>query len=323
MPFYQGTSGADSLKGGNGNDILKGLGGADTLDGGSGRDGVSYLDSPEGVQVTLSTGQGFGGSAEGDHLISIEDVGGSWYGDFLVGNHVSNELTGYGGNDTLKGGGGIDYLYGGDGDDILNGEAGADQVYGGIGNDTYIVDDLNDLIFEKAGEGYDEVASSGNYFLPPGQDIEVLRALNPNGTAPLQLYGNASGNVVIGNNGNNVLSGGGGNDELTGGAGQDTFLFYTPMGPGNVDEITDFNVADDTIQLSLDIYSTGNPFSYISVGEFVLGVAAQDDSDRIIYDPATGILRYDPDGSAPAPAVHFATLSPNLALTHQDFFITL
>jgi len=321
MPFYQGTNGADSLKGGNGNDTFKGFGGADTLDGGGGRDGVSYLDSPTGVQVELLTGQGFGGSAEGDHLISIEDIGGSWYGDFLVGNGIRNDLTGYGGNDTLKGGGGNDYLFGGDGDDLLNGEAGVDQMHGGVGNDTYIVDDLDDLIFEKGGEGFDEVATSGHYFLPQGQDIEVLRALNPNSTHDMVLYGNSSHNVVIGNNGHNVITGGDGNDELTGRGGQDTFLFYTPMGPGNVDVITDFNVADDTITLTSDIYSTGNLFSYIAPGEFALGAAAQDLSDRIIYDPATGILRYDPDGSDPTSAVHFATVGPNLALTHQDFYI--
>jgi hypothetical protein len=44
-------------------------------------------------------------------------------------------------------------------------------------------------------------------------------------------------------------------------------------------------------------------------------------SQHVIYNPGTGFLYYDPDGSGPSPEVHFATLTPHLALTHSYFVI--
>src|ERR1700754_332467 len=76
-----GTWMQDHIYGGGGNDIIKGGGGADTIDGGANRDGASYEDSDVGVDVSLVTGKGHGGTAEGDTLISIEDLYGSKYND--------------------------------------------------------------------------------------------------------------------------------------------------------------------------------------------------------------------------------------------------
>jgi hypothetical protein len=53
------------------------MGGADRLDGGTGVDTVIYGDSNVGVGVNLATGYGYGGTAEGDTLIGIENVLGS------------------------------------------------------------------------------------------------------------------------------------------------------------------------------------------------------------------------------------------------------
>ena len=67
-----------------------------------------------------------------------------------------------------------------------------------------------------------------------------------------------SGNIVRGNAGNSVIAGGDGNDCLTGLGGQDRFLFNTALNAAtNVDVVTDFNVADDTILLDQDIFSSG------------------------------------------------------------------
>ena len=88
----------------------------------------------------------------------------------------------------------------------------------------------------------------------------------------IDLTGNASGNVVRGNNGNNVINGGDGNDELTGRGGEDSFLFDTALERGvNIDVVTDFDVADDTILLDDDIFSSGLGLGNISAGEFVIG----------------------------------------------------
>ena len=72
-----GNSGANVLTGLDGNDTLDGGAGADTLDGGAGTDTASYAASSSGVTVSLAAGTASGGDAEGDTLISIENLTGS------------------------------------------------------------------------------------------------------------------------------------------------------------------------------------------------------------------------------------------------------
>src|SRR6188768_1636796 len=100
-----GFGGDDTILGLGGNDELKGGGGADQLDGGSGTDTANYSDSTSGVIVSLTTNLGFGGTAEGDTLTSIENLTGSAHGDFLAGNGGANVLTGLEETDVLQGGG--------------------------------------------------------------------------------------------------------------------------------------------------------------------------------------------------------------------------
>jgi Ca2+-binding RTX toxin-like protein len=303
----------DGLHGDQGNDTLKGGGGADVLDGGEGIDTASYTDSPDRVVVSLITNIAALGDASGDQLFSIENLIGSPFVDDLYGDDGVNVLNGMAGNDTLKGFGG---------DDELNGNTGADTMLGGLGADTYLVDNAGDVAAESGGEGNDTVQTSVSYTLTAGSDIETLRTTNDNGTAAINLTGNANGNVVIGNNGSNTIGGGNGNDELTGRAGQDGFLFDTPLNAAsNVDRITDFNIADDTILLDRDIFSSSLGLGNISAGEFVIGAAAQDANDRIIYNSATGALFYDSDGNGGIAQIQFATLSTGLALTNFDFFV--
>ena len=72
-----GNSGANVLTGLDGNDTLVGGAGADTLDGGTGTDTASYAASSSGVTVSLAAGTASGGDAQGDTLISIENLTGS------------------------------------------------------------------------------------------------------------------------------------------------------------------------------------------------------------------------------------------------------
>ena len=82
--------------------------GADRLDGGLGSDTASYYTGAAGVTVNLATGTGAGGDAQGDTLVSIENVNGSTGADQITGSALANALNGWAGQDVLRGGGGGD-----------------------------------------------------------------------------------------------------------------------------------------------------------------------------------------------------------------------
>jgi len=224
--ILKGAGGADSLSGNENSDTLKGGGGADALNGGSGIDLATYIDSTEGVTVSLDTGTGLHGTAEGDSLTEIENLVGSDYADTLTGSSEANSLDGGGGNDTLNGGLGLDTLIGG---------AGNDHYMLGADNDT--IDDI---------DGLDTIFSSISRNLTGYAAIEnlILQGVgNLNGT------GNALVNGIVGTGGNNTLNGGGGLDVLDGRAGNDIYV----LGDGNdlVVETTGLDTILTTITRSL------------------------------------------------------------------------
>ena len=70
------------------------------------------------IVIDLENDQYYGGDAEGDTLVDIKHVFGSWnYNDILRGDAQNNLLNGFGGDDVLAGGGGVDTLDGGSGAD--------------------------------------------------------------------------------------------------------------------------------------------------------------------------------------------------------------
>ncbi len=224
----------------------------------------------------------------------------------------------------LTGNGLANHMIGNDGANTLDGKAGADVMAGRAGNDTYIVDNGGDQVVENAGGGNDIIYSAVSYTLGDGQEIESLATLDWGATDAIAFTGNSGANHLNGNAGANVLDGKGGNDVLQGREGADTFAFTTAPGAGNVDLIFDFNVADDTIRLGGD---SGQPFAALASGAlaasaFVIGAAAADADDVLIYNSATGALFFDADGSGAVAAVQFATVSAGLALTAADFTVS-
>jgi Ca2+-binding RTX toxin-like protein len=89
---------------------------------------------------------------------------------------------------------------------------------------------------------------------------------------------------------------------------------------GNVDRIHDFNVPQDTIRLDDAIFQ-GLSLGGLVSGQLAMGVAATEADDRIIYNPVTGQLFFDPDGAGGTAQIHFATLGLGLNLTSADFFV--
>ena len=201
-----GYGGDDEIYGGDGWDYLTGGAGADYLDGGGAFDQAIYADSPVGVMVFLSPGLGFGGTAEGDVLVNIENVSGSEYDDVLSGDGGRNELYGRNGNDTLKGGGGYDRLAGDAGNDILMGGADGDYLHGGSGFDT--------ASYEGSSTGVvvSLITDSAAYGDAQGDTLDSIE----------NLTGSRHADNLIGDNGANVLNGLGGDDTLKGYGGADT-----------------------------------------------------------------------------------------------------
>jgi Ca2+-binding RTX toxin-like protein len=203
---------------------------------------------------------------------------------------------------------------------VLDGKGGADTMVGYAGDDTYYVDNAADVVIEANGGGSDTVIASVSYTLGTGRYIEVLRTLGSGTSDPLNLTGNEFANTLLGNAAANVLDGKGGSDTLRGYAGNDTFAFTTALGAANVDTIVDFNATDDRMVLD-DAVFTGLGLGALAAGAFVIGSAAADADDRIIYDNTTGALYFDADGLGGAAAVQFASLTGAPVIAANDFLV--
>ena len=134
-------------------------------------------------------------------------------------------LLGSDDNDTINGLGGSDVILGDAGNDDIDGGADRDIIHGGSGNDT--IDGGADSDIIRGGSGNDSINGDA------GNDL---------------VLGGAGNDTIAGGEGNDTILGGTGDDSLTGGSGEDTFLFIENSGN---DTITDFDVDDDIIDLSM------------------------------------------------------------------------
>jgi Ca2+-binding RTX toxin-like protein len=145
--IYCSAGGNDIVSLGAGTDYVEAGSGADALYGGDGTDTLSCYGSTAGVTVSLAYSYAAGGDAQGDTFTGFENLIGSSTGsDTLVGDAAANAILGLGGSDTLLGLGGTDALYGGNGLDWLSGGKGSDYFYGGAAEADYFslyYDDLN------------------------------------------------------------------------------------------------------------------------------------------------------------------------------------
>ncbi len=104
--------------------------------------------------------------------------------------------------------------------DVLISGSGTDTLQGGVGDDTYLLNSLDDVVVEAAGQGTDTIRTALNYSLINLINVENLTLT---GSAAVSATGNSLGNTLTGNDASNVLNGGVGADTMVGGRGNDVF----------------------------------------------------------------------------------------------------
>ena len=240
---YTGTAGAqltgngiaNTITGGAGADRIDGGSGADRMIGGAGDD-VYYVEDAGDVVVELAGG----GNDEVRTTLA----------SYTMTDHVER-LVYLGTTGTqLTGNGTANIISGGDRADRIDGGAGADRMTGGLGDDTYIVDNVGDVIVELADGGNDEVLTSLTTYTLAAN----LERLAYSGTAAAQLTGNGADNIITGGTGADRIDGGAGADRMIGGAGDDTYI---------VDHVEDVVVelpggGNDEVRTTLTNYLLGD-----------------------------------------------------------------
>jgi VCBS repeat-containing protein len=292
------------------------------ITGGGGADHDADGDSLAVTAVVGAKGGGLIGAAlEGAHGTLTLDADGSFTyradhaSPLAVGATETDSFTyivsdGRGGSDTATlavtitgvatGDNGAYQLVGGAGHDTLAGNGGDDHISGGAGDDIL-----------KGGSG-DDILAGGL-----GADSLFGNAGNDH------LSGSAGDDILVGGVGRDVLDGDRGADILTGGAGRDTFLFDTSPVRGNVDTVTDFTPGVDHIVLSRAVFTALGPAHHLAASAFSDDGTAHTRAQHILYDPSTGDLTYDANGSAGGGVHLVATLDPglHLHLVAADFLV--
>ncbi len=264
--ILSGLGGNDSLDGREGDDLLNGGVGADTLNGGEGIDTVSYITSATGVNVNLSAGTASGGHAQGDVLISIENLVGSQFTDTLVGSIADNIINaGLGLSDQVNGDNGedlliIDYSVRDTGTGVISSGSSAYRNVSSTNSSTL------DYISYTSIERFQFTGTSkSDRFLTNSSADGTDTLLGGDGDDTLTSYG--GDDSLDGGNGNDSLDGGQGNDIINAGAGNDTVKVF--LGENSIDQL-DGGAGIDTLSADLShqsvniVLDSTNPVSELN-----------------------------------------------------------
>ncbi|MFN6563153.1 MAG: beta strand repeat-containing protein [Nostoc sp. ChiSLP01] len=343
-PNPTGTSGADTLAGSSANNIIDGKGGNDILTGNGGQDrfvirrgdgndtindfgGVGKGTNPSqaviaNVDILQFIGAGLTAqnlllTQNGNNLeVTFENVSNT---KVTLKNFQLENL------DNLKASGAIPAI----GNILFNGQtsiidsfnvldANSTDTTIGIKNTVTFLNDLNNNL-----TGLDNSADvingqGGNDKIDGKSGNDLLR-------------GGAGNDSLIGGAGNDTLVGGAGSDRLTGDVGADYFLYNTNAAfvssAIGQDIITDFKHSQgDKIILDKTTFSAitsaaGTGFSNASDFKIISNGATS--TAKIVYNPVTGELFYNQNGSAAGfgSGGLFATLGGAPTLTATDFII--
>ena len=219
--------------------------------------------------ITDSAGMGFLSGEGGDDTIFAGAGGGS-----VFGGDGSDSLVGGEGSDTLEGDTMVAGVAAQPGNDTLDGGAGDDIMIGGRGDDVYWIDSELDQAIESLDEGTDTVITTlSSHALTDDGHIENLVLMGESGAIG---YGNMGNNRITGSASGDMMDGGAGADTLEGCSGEDFYVFGGDFGADTVIEsdvsqdidivgLSDvtpdqlwFSHVDGTDDLLLSVIGTGN-----------------------------------------------------------------
>ena len=271
-------------------------------------------------------------------------LGGFGGNDTIAGLGGNDQVNGDDGNDFLNGGTGADNMVGGKGNDTMvvdntgdvvveQANQGIDRVLSSISfslslagranienlsltGTTAIIGSGNALNNHIFGNGIANVllGVGGNDKISGGNGNDNINGGSGNDV----LNGGAGNDAIIGGTGNDTINGGPGPDTISTGGGADRVIFNSGFGSPNIDKISDFSPAADTMLLETAIFA-GVGIGALSAGAFHIGPSAAEADDRIIYNDQTGRLYFDSDGLGGAGQSVFCILPTGLALTSADF----
>lgn len=147
-----------------------------------------------------------------------------------------------------------------------------------------------------------------------------------------RLYGNPFANKLDGRFGADLIAAGAGDDTLIGGSGLDTLTgaagldqFMLGTSATGADHVTDFNVADDTLQVSAAAFGGGLAagMNVGATGHFFAnaGGVASGTLSQFLYDTSTGGLYWDADGTNAGVRQLIATLDNKALITTADILV--
>ncbi len=316
-----GGAGVDTINAGVGNDTILGVVGADTIDGGVGTDTIRLTATSADLNAMTNA-----------RLVNVEAIDastaaagvtvslanqtegftftGSSSGDTFTGTAAADTIVGVVGADTINGGGGIDTIR----------LTATSTALNALSNAALTNVEAVDASTAAAGVTVNLANQTENFTFTGSALADTFTG----GAGADIVNGGAGVDTLNGGAGNDTVRGGLGNDILTGGLGNDIFGFDAAIaGGGNIDRITDYNVAADSMQLSRAIFTglatTGG--GQLAASAFSLN-AARGNGAQIVYNTNTGALFYDSNGGQGGGATQFATLTnPTGTINNQEFFI--
>ncbi|MEN0040984.1 MAG: calcium-binding protein [Pseudomonadota bacterium] len=282
--FLEGGGGDDTLTGSDTTfNVVAGGIGDDTYIGSVGRrDIINYFNETGANGIVIDLAAGTGTDTYGDvetFDANIDNVGGSFNADMIVGNALNNDLAGLGGPDVIDGGAGSDFVnYSGEtiwsqsmGGVVVNLANGTGQdtfgstdtlinienVHGTSRDDVITGDSFDNEIADTAGTdildgggGIDTLRfdRSVNFLSIQGvyADLESGEIVDAWGNAEtIANFENANGTInddhFVASSGGSRLQGGGGNDTLEGGVSADV------LDGGVGDDMLSGGVSGDTL----------------------------------------------------------------------------